>query len=321
MWRFENQTVRAWTDARLFLDGLPEPLLSQWHKQERALLSRVNIDDFDLLPSLLGLFPSLPLVWWTARAVDFHDDEVCHDLAVGAALEYLTLRFQDDVLDDHTSGEALLLGNVCREEFARLYHPHFPANHPFWGLWREWMTTFSATTLWEIVEHRQQRNPYTSTDLDRLGEKFIPAAAPPAAVAFLADRPDLIHHIKEFVLTLGSGLQLMNDHRGIAHDFATENYTALITDILLGVPKIRPFEKVAFPNRALTSDAMERNLLRATIYLDRSRHLAESSGLVAATGYIDEHRRFLAEERKRLEAMRQTATGMSKRDHAEQAEA
>jgi len=321
MWRFEEQTVRAWTNARHFLDGLPEPLAAQWHTQERALVSRVNFDDFDRLPTLLGLFPSLPLVWWAAQTLGFHDEQTCHDLALGAALEYLSFRFQDDVLDDHTSGEALLLGNVCREEFARLYQPHFPASHPFWGLWREWMTSFSATTLWEIVEHRHQRNPYTSTDLDRLGEKFIPAAAPPAAVAFLADRPDLIHQIKEFVLTLGSGLQLINDHRGIAHDFATDNYTALITDILLGVPKIRAFEKAAFPNRALTSNAMERNLLRANIYLDQARHMAKAMGFKEATAYIDEHTRFLAEERQRLDAMRQTADGMSKQDHAERAEA
>ncbi len=309
-WRIDERLLTAWKQADEDLSALPSPLGAMWRTYERALAERAAVSN--LAQALLSAqaFPSLPLVWWTARLVGLDDESVIEDLTYGALMGYLFIRIQDDVLDGHTRSENLLVGNAAQERFQEVYRRHLPSDHPFWSVWLGCLVEFSAATAWEIQSHRNRRTAFTTPDLDRLGEKFLPAAAPPAAVAFLGGRDDLVRPLRELVITLGSGLQLVNDHRGIRHDFEIGNYTAVISDILVSVPKVRLAEELAFPNKALTTDAIERNLRRARIYFERSRQLGADMGLFQVAEYTAEHIEELEEELNRMARIRIEALSM-----------
>jgi len=303
-WRIDERILTAWRRVDEDLTALPGPLGSLWHQYATTLAHRAAVEDLSKALQRPEAFPSLPLLWWTASLVGFEDEQALDELSYGTLMGYLFIRIQDDVLDGHTKSENLLVANAAQERFQEVFRRHFGTKHRFWDIWLSWLVDFSAATAWEIQEHRNRRQTFTTPDLDRLGEKFLPAAAPPAALAFTAGRDELVRPIRELVTTLGSGLQLINDHRGIRHDFETNNYTAVITDILVTVPKIRLAEELAFPNRALTTDAMERNLRRARIYLERAADLGRAMGMSQVAAYVQEHQEAILVELERLKNMR-----------------
>ena len=305
MWRFEEAVRAAWKESLDVVTQGGEVIARQLREDLHSITARAGCDDLTQILSHREMFPSIPLIYWTADAVGFGDEEVLQDLAVGAFLAYFYIRFQDDVLDDHAgSPGGLLVGNVCLEGFYSRYRKHFPSHHPFWRIWADLLARYTQTTLWELRRRGKKRRVFTTADLERLGDKFLPATAPPAAVALLADRPELIASLEEIVGSLGRGLQLVNDHTGLMHDFKTHNYTAVICDILLGVPPLREMEELSFPQRTLTTDAMERNLRRSKVFFKCASTEAHRSGVSYVTAYSAEHEAYIEGEIRRLQAMR-----------------
>lgn len=317
MWEFEPQVQKAWAEVDTGLRDLAEPLSTQWQEDCAALEARCGNTRIADLLSHRDMFPSAPLIWWAAAAFEYPDQAVLHDLTVGAFYAYLFIRLQDDVMDGQarTNG-GLLVGNICLERFHYLYRRHFAAQHPFWSLWQQLMRDYAATTLWELRRRRAKRRAYTSTDLERLGEKFIPAAAPPAAVAYLARRHKQIAPITDLVACLGRALQLVNDHTGIVHDFKTHNYTAVISDILIGVKQDRVLEERVFAEKTLTTDALSKNLRRAQLYFNRAQTVSNHLGFKHTTHYIEAHQKALKKELIRLDTVTRRALDLKRDDTA-----
>jgi len=317
MWRFDTRVQAVWCAVETYLRELPEPLPSQWQEDEHGMTTRCGVDRIRELTGNREMFPSAPMIWWTAEAVGYEDQEKVHRLCEGALLAYLYFRLQDDVVDGHAASPGgLLTGNLCLDRFHALYRSIFAPDHPLWKLWNEVLATYSATTLWELRGRRHRRRDFSTADISRLGDKFIPVLAPCAGVAYLAHREDVILDLRELVLHLGSGLQLLNDHKGIAHDFRTRNYTSVISDILRGVPQVRELESASFPRNALTSAAMERNLQRSTRCFALARQSAIRLRMVHALDYIEENTSYLDAEIHRLSGLRAKAKDLERRDAA-----
>lgn len=317
MWRFEAELNNVWNTVEQYLEGLAHPLPDQWKDDEEGLCARCKVSSMRELTRNREMFPSIPMIWWTGHAMNLTDPNVLHDLSTGALLAYLYFRFQDDVMDGHarTAG-GLLTGNLCMNRFHRIYQGYLQEEHLFWDLWEEVLSAYSATTLWEARNHRKRRQFFTTPDLARLGEKFIPVLAPCAGVAFLAGRVSSIPDLKELILLMGTGLQLINDYKGIEHDFHTRNYTSVISDVLMGVPEVPELESAMFPRRAMVSEALEQNLLRSGLFFEQARYTAQRLGMEHAVFYIQENLDHLSEEMQRVSSMRATAREMELGDLA-----
>ena len=110
----------------------------------------------------------------------------------------------------------------------------------------------------------------------------------------------------------------MNDHKGIAHDFKTRNYTSVISDILMGVPKVRELESASFPKLALTSEALKKNLVRSTLFFRRARQTADYLHMDSADAYIEENLVYLENEIDRVGRMQTAARDLERLDSAAQ---
>lgn len=308
MWRFEKEVKAAWKEADSWIKNAGGSIAAQWEQDSNAIAHRCRSTDFSDLLTNRNMFPSIPLIHWVADALNWKDASAIYELSTGAFLAYMFIRLQDDVMDGQAgSTGGLLVGNICLDGFYLRYQNFFGSNHPFWKLWRDLMQRYSETTLWELRKRNDKRRIFSTSDLERLGEKFIPAAAPAAAVAQLAGEPGLIQPILDLTESLGRGLQLVNDHTGLAHDFETGNYTSVINDILLGVPQMREIEEMAFPRRTLVTDAMERNLRRSRIFFRCAVTIAHHNRIPHLAEYAAEHEQYLDEEIHRLAIIRNRA--------------
>jgi hypothetical protein len=317
MWQFEREVKAAWSRVDEHLSSLERPLSTQWKEDSTALAERHRARRVSDLLTNRDMFPSIPLIWWMGEALGVEDHQVMADLSEGAFYGYLYFRLQDDVMDEQARNTGgLLVANVCIERFHEIYRRHFALDSNFWPLWRQLIQTYSATTLWELRRRFDTRRIYTSNDLERLGDKFIPAAAPPVAVACLAGREDVTGEVVELVKCLGRGLQLVNDHKGIAHDFRTRNYTAVISEILMGVDQDRAAEEAAFPQKTLTTEALSKNLFRSRLYFKRACDIAQQLGSSHASRYVEEHLCYLADELERVAGMRKKALALRDADEA-----
>lgn len=315
MWRFEKEVQAAWAAADKWVRDKEGAIAEQWHNDSTQLALRYNSRCISELLSHRDMYPSIPVIYWVADAVGWHNSSALFDISTGAFLAYLFIRLQDDIMDSQaeTTG-GLLVGNVCLEGFYHLYRKHFSSSHDFWRVWKELMERYSESTLWEFCRRQKERESFSTSDLERLGDKFLPAAAPAAAVAYLAGADHLIEPIIDLTTSLGRGLQLVNDHTGLIHDFETGNYTSVINDILWGVPKNRKMEELAFPHRTLVTDAMERNLRRSRIFFRCAVGTAQKHKIPHVSEYVSEHEQYLDGEISRLEGIREQARAMDEEE-------
>ncbi len=315
MWYFEDKVKAAWKDADAWIKDFGGSIAAQWNEDLSGIAFRCKTRDVSDLLTNRNMFPSIPLIHWVADAVEWKNDSIISELSTGAFLAYMFIRFQDDVMDGQAeSAGGLLVGNVCLEGFHLRYGNIFKPDHDFWNLWRDLMQRYSETTLWEFRKRSESKRVFSTSDLERLGEKFVLAAAPAAAVAYLGGETGLIGPIVELTESLGRGLQLVNDHMGLAHDFETSNYTAVINDILLGVPDIRGIEEAVFPRRALVTDALERNLRRSRIFFRCAATIAHDNRIPYVADYAAEHEAYLEEEIHRLADLRDRARAMDEKE-------
>ena len=315
MWRFEKEVQAAWSAADKWVKDKEGAIAEQWNNDSTQLAMRYNSRSISELLSHKDMYPSIPVIYWVADAVGWHDSSALFDISTGAFLAYLFIRLQDDIMDSQaeTTG-GLLVGNVCLEGFYSRYRKHFPSDHNFWEVWNDLMERYSESTLWELRKRKEERVVFSTCDLEKLGDKFLPAAAPPAAVAYLSGDDHLIEPIIELTTSLGRGLQLVNDHTGLVHDFETGNYTSVINDILWGVPKNRRMEELAFPHRTLITDAMERNLRRSKIFFRCATATAQKHKIPHVSEYVSQHEQYLNGEIARLECIREQARAMDREE-------
>jgi len=174
------------------------------------------------LPSLT---PWSEVPFWFCSGRDFSRTE---DLALGGLL----LSVGKGISRLSSSHERA--ASACKEGFSSIYQHYFPdRKHPFWIVCRSLDATTDSSLEWaEQTRHRKQKS-YTASDISRRGEVHLDSAICPTALAFMCGRPEMVAAVREFVLSLSCGIQLLDDYKKVEHSLRENLYTPLVVDLML----------------------------------------------------------------------------------------
>lgn len=219
----------VWPRVVRGLASLPAPLSTEAARFQEIWAARTGDSGYQR-PAAVGAYPTPDLIRWIAALYLPDDEEFVAQVLEAAIWGSLYVRLQDDVLDiPNARRETLLLANACIFKGLHGYQRLFSAEHPFWSAFGDCWVRFSATTAWEMLEHRGEMRPYTLEALQRLGEKFAPAAIPVAAILARAGRLDLFPAYARSLEGLGVAIQMENDIANWEEDLQRQNYTFFLT--------------------------------------------------------------------------------------------
>jgi DNA-binding transcriptional regulator YbjK len=189
-------------------------------------------------------FPSLLLPWWV-----FHQiltPKQAADLDMQAKLVYSTvngyyfIRLIDNLMDAHTTVEQQILPALgfFHTQFQSAYQLLFPADHPFWPLFRQiWFRSAEA-----VMRDAQLEIIDLETFRQTSAQKVCAAKIPVAAVCYYYDRIDLLAPWTRFVDLFGSWHQMFNDMFDWYKDSSNQNVTYFLSE---ADRRRRPGEAVA----------------------------------------------------------------------------
>ncbi|MGD8496569.1 MAG: class 1 isoprenoid biosynthesis enzyme [Gemmatimonadales bacterium] len=155
-------------------------------------------------------YPIFLLPWWLERSLAPPDDPgFMADIVESTMCGYYHIRLLDDLMDGEATGEIGLLpaAGIFHERFQSSYQAHFPAEHPFWEIFRdEWFACAEAT----VLDHR-----LTEIDLptfvDVSARKMRAALIPVAAVCLHHGRAALVDRWRPYCDLLARCVQMTDD--------------------------------------------------------------------------------------------------------------
>lgn len=155
-------------------------------------------------------------------------------IARGTLAFYYYVRVQDDLVDEPKLFDrgyiyvAEVFSGASVKAFAEVLagNPHFFAFH------ESTMRTFASAATWEIDVYR--RGLASQDNLVLMGQKFLPMAIPLGALALLADRDFDLEALVQFVTSLGTGLQMLNDILNIKEDHVEKRLTPILRSLYEG---------------------------------------------------------------------------------------
>ena len=171
-------------------------------------------------------FPMLSIPWWIADAVGVPStDPLRADVIYSTMAGYCSIRLIDDLLDGATARLDLVPAlAVFHSEFQFPYQRYFPAEHPFWELFR---------ARWFGAADFARDHPSTSDFEIRVRHRLGPAEIPVAAVLFHAGRLDQVGSWGQLLNRIGRVEQLLDDltdwlddHRRKAPNIVLANHRA-----------------------------------------------------------------------------------------------
>ncbi|MBI3990413.1 MAG: class 1 isoprenoid biosynthesis enzyme [candidate division NC10 bacterium] len=288
---YRTLAERVWERVERFCERLPEPLLGQWCHLKGYLATFSESRDPREFFHHPHAFPSLLLPFWVGTGIGFRpEDETVEEIIKATLLNYFYLRIQDNVMDepDRFDATLLLLGNEVLHECYRVYHSTFPAGSPFWDHYTRLWQDFSRATLWEKQEHWRRFAPFTETDVELLGKKFVPIAIPCVAFALLQNRPEAIASLERMVQYLGVGIQLVNDLTDMQEDLQRQDYTYLLTQLLPPDGHHLSFEEaqVEIQRELLTTTFLPDYLEMAATYYKKAAATALRLNLPRVVEYV-----------------------------------
>lgn len=143
----ESLVLRAVRRAESELGRSAPFLAGEVGRWMRELWPTRRPEDFFLQPDR---FPFLMLPWWLEGAIrGARDPDFQADLVYSSVNGYYFIRLVDDAMDGHSAARADLLPatSFFHTEFQAAYHRRFPADHPFWDLFRQiWFGAADAVT-------------------------------------------------------------------------------------------------------------------------------------------------------------------------------
>lgn len=155
-------------------------------------------------------FPTLLLPWWVEQSLTDEPNLALHaDIAYSSINGYYFIRMIDNEMDGEATVEKKLLPALAffHTEFQTAYQKHFPAEHPFWDLYRQvWFGTAQAAV------GDAQLNDITLHAFETMAAQKVSAAMiPVAAVCYYHNRLDILEPWIEFVHRIGKWHQMFND--------------------------------------------------------------------------------------------------------------
>ncbi len=219
----DDLASRLLAHARRRLDrhgeALPPPLDQLFRQVRDEWLGKIGAGGAEEL--FLGPWgtPAYPLLAWIAEGcLDPADGPPARAAAEGMLASYLALRCQDDVVDEDAPAEWTYLGAALdAHAVARLVEAAGEPG-PMLALWTRLTTEFSAYALHDARLQARPDARWDEGELAQQGRKYLPMAAPPAALLLRGGRGDQVDRLVDAVVRMATGLQLTNDLRGVGRD-------------------------------------------------------------------------------------------------------
>ncbi|HSH02799.1 MAG TPA: class 1 isoprenoid biosynthesis enzyme [Anaerolineae bacterium] len=180
-------------------------------------------------------YPMFLLPWWADHTINPTPNTALHrTLAYSTMNGYYYIRLIDDIMDNDADSAPHLLPtiNFFHTEFYQPYTTLFPANHPFWPLFRQ--TWFRSG---EAAYHDNMLSAITRPQFEQIASKKVCAALiPVAAICHIHQKPTNIPHWSTFIDTLGYWHQMINDIFDWHKDFHHQNVTYFLSHAQQQVP-------------------------------------------------------------------------------------
>lgn len=177
--------------------------------------------------------PVLQLPLWagarTERAGRPLPEEVVLDLVESAAVGYLHVRIQDDLLDEGVGrpGEAMLLAEAFFLRHQTLLARRVGHAGSFWERCQSRWLAYGDAMLLE-QELMARKSGLDESAFDRILRRSQPLELPAAAVLEIGGLPDLFPHLADFVRLLVRGHQLFHDLIDADKDLGMGNMTFVV---------------------------------------------------------------------------------------------
>jgi hypothetical protein len=176
--------------------------------------------------------PAFPLLAWVAEGcLDPTDGQPARDAAEAMLAWYLALRCQDDVVDEDAPAERIYLEQALAAHAVGLLVQAAGDAGQMLAVWSRVTTDFAAYALHDARLQARSDSTWSEADLAKQGRKYLPMAAPPAALLIRAGRADQVDRLIDALVRMATGLQLTNDLRGVRRDLAAglaSPYTASV---------------------------------------------------------------------------------------------
>ncbi|WP_438028048.1 geranylgeranyl pyrophosphate synthase [Sorangium sp. So ce233] len=151
------------------------------------------------------------------------------DLAEAAAVGYLHVRIEDDLLDEGLGepGAAVLLSGALFARHQALLARSLPGGSAFWDLFEEVWFGYGEAMLLERRLHRGG-GPRDAEAFRRVLARSRPLVLPAAAALFALSRPERLAALEAFVSALAAAHQLFADLLHAEKDRAIGNATYVL---------------------------------------------------------------------------------------------
>ncbi len=221
------ESKKVWLRFQRFLNAYdiePDPIILKAAETVGLVHYR------ETLPSLI---PWSEVPFWFCSGENFSKTE---DLALGGLL----LSVGKEI--SRLSSSHKRAASACKEGFSSIYQHYFSdRKHPFWIVFKSLNEAADKSLNWAArVRHRNQKS-YTASDISHRGEAHLDSAICPTALAFMCGRPEMVAAVREFVLSLSCGIQLLNDFRKVEQNLRENYCTPLVVDLTLTTSKRSQF--------------------------------------------------------------------------------
>lgn len=236
--KFIGRNERVFTEIESTVARWPASIVKLWRYLKGYLDSVSSTGDYkDFFNYPVHSFPALPLHWWLESGLDLKKRRSdVTEIAKSTLFYYFYLRIQDNVIDEPESfnSEFLIFGNECIREVFSIYHKLFPPKSELWLYFNQIWTEYSDIAMWDLEKIWSGAGETTEEDMLLLGRKFLPAAIPCVALAFLGRTEEIADSLVTMIENLGVGTQLLNDFLGMEKDLIHGKSTFLISGLLGG---------------------------------------------------------------------------------------
>ncbi|WP_437572577.1 geranylgeranyl pyrophosphate synthase [Sorangium sp. So ce542] len=244
------------------------------------------------------------------------------ELAEAAAVGYLHVRIEDDLLDEGVGepGAAVLLSGALFARHQALLARSLPGGSPFWDLFEEVWLGYDEAMLLERRLHRGA-GPRDAATFRRVLARSRPLVLPAAAALFALSQAERLAALEEFVAALAAAHQLFVDLLHAEKDRALGNATYVLARLGAqveardagrprpdgaapagGEPRHDPAGRGAAALRAqlFARGGFDAILEEARCELARAEGAAGALGLPEAARFCRERARYMTEIQRRV---------------------
>lgn len=286
--------TEAFEGHQRFVASLPHPLDERLDRVSRRIARSHGGSSFETAISAPTATPFLALLeaYRSDLGIDGSDARLP---AIGEATLslYVCVRIEDDLVDEPELFDRgyVFLAQAFSGRSLIAFAEALGSDAAFFAFQGRVMAEFAAVAAWEIdVLHKGLASP---AEERRIGEKILPMAVPLGALAFAAGRPEQAGPIRELVVALGAGLQVMNDLLNLEDDHAGGRLSPLLMRLYREGRATPGSSSLAMRAALLAGDVLDEGMAWAREELNRAEAIASALSLPRVRGVVLERGAFL----------------------------